>query len=91
MRHGDREKHIENIVASRTNCVIEPVRNIYEQISSDFSKNDFLQYKRILLAFSCHPNLLEYLSDSLNLGFPTHSLQIHCFGLFGPKFIHLLG
>ena len=25
---GDREKHGENTVASRTNCVIEPVRNI---------------------------------------------------------------
>ena len=25
---GDREKHIENIVTSRTNCVIELVRNI---------------------------------------------------------------
>ena len=31
------------------------------------------------------------LSDLLKSSFPTHSLQIHCIGLFRFKFIHPLG
>ena len=44
-----------------------------------------------LSSFSCHLDPLYLLSDSLKSSFPTHFLQIHCIGLFGPKFIHLLG
>ena len=42
----------------------------------------------IILLSSNLPNLLfGYLKPS----FLTHSLQIHCFGLFGPKSIRILG
>ena len=43
-----------------------------------------------LSSFFYHLNPLYLLSNSLKPSFPTHSLQIHCIGFFGPKFIHHL-
>ena len=43
-----------------------------------------------LSSFSCHLDPFCLLFDSLKPSFPIHSLQIHCIGLFGSKFIHHL-
>ena len=45
-RKGSRNEE-KNTVASRSNFIIKPERNIEELISSDYAEDDFLQYKPV--------------------------------------------
>ena len=81
----------KNTVALRTVLVIKFKKYIQELISSDCVKDSFSLEKTSLSLLSYYLDPLHLLPNSLEPSFSTHSLQIHCIGIFGPKFIYPLG
>ena len=76
------------------------IRNqICEQTCKKYIRTNFLGLCRgrfsldqfNLLSCSCQLSSLYLLSNSFEPSFQTHSLQIYCFRLFGPRSIHRLG
>ena len=91
MERGSPNEGRNTTVTKNQTCNLTEEQYIQEQFSLDIADDVFSSSLPCLFTPSCHLNLLRCSSDSLEPSFLTHSLQIHCFGLFEPKSIRLLG